>query len=451
MSSSAADYPYQIALFILQKMSCFASALGSLMIISQVCRSEFNCKKTQQRLILGISIIDFQTSIVWMLTSFSMPSESGAVLATGNQSTCNAQGFVVQFSTAGILYMCALQLQYLLVVKYRWGEKRLLRVEKWFHLVPILFGAGTATAALVLKQYNAANWDCWIAPSPQDCTPSYQVNKGGTDLTETDCVRGNNAEIYRWAFFFGPLWASIIFCIIVMILIYRSVRKTEMKSTKWKFKAWASFSNRHDENGNDGRNKSNRRPSNRRPSDRRPSVTDEVKKQSFRYSFAFLIVWIFPTIARLIQLFGGSIHPIFSVLAGTFIGSQGFFNALIYFRPRYNQCVEYDTWHRKVWALVHSTLFFCCYYGDYTKDAKDCVNVKISQHVSAGDAAQNNLTVCGRVGNGDCDDEEKQEEKEEDYVPGSTLFDDGDTSNNTSPSELRQKDQQNPPPDSERQ
>lgn len=430
MSSSAADRPYQIALFILQKMSCTASALGSLMIISQVCRSEFNCKKTQQRLILGISIIDFQTSVVWILTSISMPSESGAVLATGNQSTCDAQGFVVQFSTAGILYMCALQLQYLLVVKYRWGEKRLLRVEKWFHLVPILFGAGTATAALVLKQYNAANWDCWIAPSPQDCTPSYQVNRGGTDLTETDCVRGNNAEIYRWAFFFGPLWASIIFCIIVMILMYRSVRKIERKSNKW---------NRHDENVNVGRKKINRRP----------SVTDEVKKQSFRYSFAFFIVWIFPTIARLIQLFGGSIHPIFSVLAGTFIGSQGFFNALIYFRPRYNQCVKYDTWYRKVWALMHSTLFFCCYHGgDYTKDDKDYVSVKKSQHVSAGDAAQDKLAGCDIVANGDCDDEEKQEEKEEDYVvPSSTLFDDGETST----SELHQKDQQNPPPDSERQ
>lgn len=171
--SSSID-PYQAALFILQKISCILSALGSLMIISQVCRSKFNRKKPQQRLILGISIIDFNTSIVWIFTNLFMPPESGALFATGNQATCDAQGFVVQFSTAGILYMCSLQMQYLLVIKYGWKDRRIRNIEKWFHLVPILFGTGTAVAALVLEQYNAANWDCWIAPSPQDCTSSYE-------------------------------------------------------------------------------------------------------------------------------------------------------------------------------------------------------------------------------------------------------------------------------------
>lgn len=101
-------------------------------------------------------------------------------------------------------------------------------------------------------------------------------------------------------------------------------------------------------------------------------VSDEVKKQSIRYSLAFFIVWTFPTLARIVQFFK-EVHPVLVVLSGTTIGMQGFFNAIIYFRPRYQKCVKYDKWYQKVWTLVHSTIFFCCYSGDYTKDRVDYV------------------------------------------------------------------------------
>ena len=173
-SSNSSHGGYEVALYVLQKVANILSAVGSLMIISQVARSDFNRRKAQQRIILGISIIDFQTSVIWIFTSLFMPADSGALLATGNQATCDAQGFIVQFSIAGTLYMAALQLQYLLVIKYGWKDREVARREKWFHAVPIAFGLATAVSALVLRQYNTANWDCWIAPLPQDCTPSVE-------------------------------------------------------------------------------------------------------------------------------------------------------------------------------------------------------------------------------------------------------------------------------------
>mmetsp|Transcript_38139 Transcript_38139/g.79956 ORF Transcript_38139/g.79956 Transcript_38139/m.79956 type:complete len:414 (-) Transcript_38139:293-1534(-) len=411
--SSTADKQYAIALFILPKISCILSALGSLMIISQVSRSQFNRTKPQQRIMLGISVIDFQTSIVWIFTSFFMPSESEALLATGNQKTCDAQGFVVQFSVAGVLYMCSLQFQYLLVIKYGWGERRIRNVEKWFHAVPILFGGGTAIAALVLEQYNAANWDCWIAPSPPNCTSSYEVNKGNSDsgLTETDCVRGDNAEFYRWAFFFAPLWASIIFCIVAMVLVYRSVEKTESKSADWN-ETWRSPP--RTTRGDNNRNKSEKRTVIPRVANQtsNQSLSDKVKSQNYWYSTAFFVVWMFPTIGRFIQLSGNDMHPVVGVLAGTFIGSQGLFNALIYFRPRYYKCVKYDKWYQKVGVLVYSTLFFCCYDGDCTKDDNDYVEpnqhrAALSRNVirQGSNLRSNNISS-----NGGCEDEEKQEE-----------------------------------------
>jgi hypothetical protein len=90
-----------------------------------------------------------------------------------------------------------------------------LLVEKWLHLLPISFG--TATAAWVLDLYNAAN--CWIAPLPENCTSTYTLNHGNTDLTKTDCIRGNgNANIYHWTFSYLGKWATIAFCVVAMFL-----------------------------------------------------------------------------------------------------------------------------------------------------------------------------------------------------------------------------------------
>lgn len=235
---------YEIALFILQKVSCSLSVAGSLMIISQVTRSSFNRSKPQQRLVLGLSISDVSTSLVWIFTPLLMPSESGAVWAIGNQTTCNIQGFIVTlFNASAILYMCALQLQYLLTIKYGWTESRIRTVEPYMHGVPWCLGLAAAITQLSLKLFNPADWDCWIAPFPSDCTSSHQVKKGGTGLTETDCIRGDNAEIYRWSFFFAPLWVAITFCIIVLVLIYKTVWESERRSLRHSIQRSEQLSN----------------------------------------------------------------------------------------------------------------------------------------------------------------------------------------------------------------
>jgi len=51
-------------------------------------------------------------------------------------------------------------------------------------------------------------------------------------------------------------------------------------------------------------------------------------------------------------------HPILGVLAGCFIGSQGLWNAIIYFRPKYNK-IDKDHWWQKIWVLIRSTLLCC--------------------------------------------------------------------------------------------
>ena len=233
---------YETTLMILHTIVCLCSSIGSLMIMSQVSRSRFNRSKPQQRLILGISISDLVLSIVWMLTPALMlpmsDSPEGAYWARGNQRTCSFQGFMVTlFCAATVLYQVSIQLQYLLVIIYGWSQRRLKNIEAYLHLVPWALGLGSATTNLVMKNYNPAKWDCWIAPYPSDCTPTYQINQGETGMTETDCVRGDNANIYQWAFFFGPLWGCMLFCLFVMFRVYNHVYTTEYRTMRYKIGA----------------------------------------------------------------------------------------------------------------------------------------------------------------------------------------------------------------------
>ena len=74
---------------------------------------------------------------------------------------------------SAILYMCSLQLQYLLTIKYGWTETRIRGVECSLHGVPWCLGLAAAITQLALKLYNPADWDCWIGPYPANCTSSH--------------------------------------------------------------------------------------------------------------------------------------------------------------------------------------------------------------------------------------------------------------------------------------
>ena len=333
-----ADDPYQIALAVLQKIVCALSTIGSLMIISQISRDKIIRSKTQQRLLFSISLCNFFVSFQWIFTALFVPPQSGWERSFGNENTCEAQGFIIQITNgSNIWYIVALQLQYLLTIKYGWSEKKIKKIEPVFHGISLSFGLGTAIAALVLKLYNFADWHCWIAPSPLGCTSTQQINKGMSDLQETDCVRGDNADIFQWAFFYGFLWPAILFCMFVMFQMVKSVEAVETKTAG----RAARYMNNAD--------------TQQTPERPKLVMTEQVRKQCMLYSAGFFVVWTFPTISRIIELFGGSPSPLLILLSGTFVGSQGAWNAMIYFRPKYNK-MEKKHWLKKIWALSDQSL-----------------------------------------------------------------------------------------------
>lgn len=170
-----------------------------------------------------------------------------------------------------------------------------------------------------------------------------------------------NYNIYRFAFFYIPLWVTYIFTIISLLLVYQTVRKKELQTRQMA----AKFIKQ-------------------KKMLPKLTMTNTVKRQAMAYAIVFLIVWIFPTISRVWQLFSWDYYvpPILAVLSAFFgSGSIGYFNAATYFWPRYRKLREKNTRLQTLWSILHSTLFFwtdpCCQNNcksnDYTKDRHDSV------------------------------------------------------------------------------
>jgi len=78
---------------------------------------------------------------------------------------------------------------------------------------------------------------------------------------------------------------------------------------------------------------------------------------------AFVVTWIFPSIVRIIQYCDGTPPNWLIICAGTFIPSQGFCNALVYFRLRTRRRRLYDpdlSLLTVITEIIQSTLFPCC-------------------------------------------------------------------------------------------
>lgn len=293
------------AVAIAPKFTSFLSMIGSGFIVVDVLRKAEKVS-THHRLLVGMSFCDFFVSFWFFLTTWPIPEWENVYLASGNYPVCIAQGFFSQFSLTVAFYNSALSIYYLLVVRYGWTPERIrLRVEPLLHAVSLTIGLATATMGIALNLYNNDHWECWISPFPLDCKESWK--NGG----ETDCIRGDNATLYRWLFYYMFLWMAIAIVTVNMVLVYQSVRSDERKveeiADNEQAKALA----------------------------RRRQHSKQVAIQGYWYCGAFYLTWILPTITRLVQVINGEAPYKLVLFAALFIPFQGFFNLLVYTMPRY--------------------------------------------------------------------------------------------------------------------
>lgn len=156
----------------------------------------------------------------------------------------------------------------------------------------------------IMKQCNKHNkstmW-CWMNAEPKGCIQSYE-GQG-----PTTCTRGDNAYVYRLALYYAPIWSCIVFATVSMVVVYNTVRVQEAKAKRF-------HANRFNfEGGSGGRE---------RRAATRTTKKKQVARQAYFYVGGFLMVWIFPTLNRVLAFFSISFYPlvllhaIFSPLQG---------------------------------------------------------------------------------------------------------------------------------------
>mmetsp|Transcript_37907 Transcript_37907/g.56733 ORF Transcript_37907/g.56733 Transcript_37907/m.56733 type:complete len:337 (+) Transcript_37907:360-1370(+) len=300
--------PIQIAVAVAPKVTGFISLLASSFLTHYVGSSKERRLKLVNRIILGLSISDVVFSFaVAFLSTWPVPSNTASNLvfgAAGNRATCRAQGFVDQWSgRSSYVYNAVLSIYYVLVVRFGIKEAMLKRWEWLMHLPPLLVGLGTAITILSTDTIHyTGGWTCWISDFPLNCSQTEGVT----------CQAGQNALLYRLWFNSVPLWICEIIITVAMLLIFLTVYKFEHASAKYS-QALA---------GGESHKQSRR-----------------TARQAFLYTFAFYVTWFFTTF-RIIEGLVHGHNPSGNVtffLEALLLPLQGFWNCVIFLRPRYQQ------------------------------------------------------------------------------------------------------------------
>lgn len=189
-----------------------------------------------------------------------------------------------------------------------------------------------------MELYNNSTVWCWIAPYPVKC---------GDGPDQTPCVRGINAGLYRWAFYYGPLWFMIFVVAFLMTLVYAYVRGLDAKMNKYTESYAAKAARERSQEMDTGGSGNMRRPSiikafsvtkleeiKEQRKHRKNERSKAVANQGLFYAGTFALVWIFGTIVRAMQLGGAKPPWAIIFLFAVFTPSQGFFNFLVYVRPK---------------------------------------------------------------------------------------------------------------------
>lgn len=388
----------QKAIAIVPKFSAFFSIIGSGFIIHDILCSHFNIEKNQwwkkkkdddssgtgsqnfrrsamsnnsngrssrrfaqrktlgnsayYRLMLAMSTSDFIVSFAWFCTTWPIPLDdlvidnpSDKVFGNiGTVQTCTAQAFFIQLGIVTPFYNGLLSLYYYLTIRREWKEEDFKwKIELVGHFVSLAFGFGTSIAGLIMDIYNNSVVWCWIAPYP-----------GGCGSEDNPCVRGQNAKVLRWAFYYGPLWGMIFFVAFFMSLVYMYVRGLDVKMNQYTqaYEENAARAQQAEESAEI--DSSHRRTSlmrrsfsaikietlNEQRRQRKNERSKAVANQGLFYACTFALVWLFGTITRGMQLANLKVPWAIVFLFAIFTPSQGFFNFLVYIRPRLIKAYE---------------------------------------------------------------------------------------------------------------
>lgn len=403
---------------------------------------------TYHRLMLGLSVTSMFASVANGLSTWPMPASSGAWQAFGTEGTCKAQAFFLQIGIGGPFYICALAIYYYLFIVKNLSSRHILRVERYMHPVCLLFGLSTAISGLVLDVFGPASFWCWVT---------------------------GDHVILQWIFWHGPLWSIAVIVSVLMAVVYFNLRRQYKNQQRWaqqyataepvaadatrrKTKAgsllgfrcssWTVKSNEMQQTTsnritrlsantgsgierNSNSNSISAHFSTRRTAaipkssstinamttvaTTRSSSSHEIFKwQSMYYLGAFYLTWIFLTITRAMQAVMNRQVPFWiALLAATFAPAGGFFNAIVYFRPKWIHQRKHHPEVGRFRTLIAVAFPFLGCKLSLGRPSLDCLSLRriccclrVSSSSSSSEKTSREIEVNEDINGEDDDDEE---------------------------------------------
>eukprot|EP00980_Cylindrotheca_fusiformis_P004653 scaffold991_cov128-Cylindrotheca_fusiformis.AAC.25 len=336
------DYLYtpttsqQKAISLLVIPPSILSLIGSCLIIVRV---RLDQKWTPyRRLLLALSVCDIIYTVSCLSQPFLMNSKAinSYVWSFGNGATCTGLGAVAQLGITSHLYSATLSMYFLLTIRYGVREETFTkRYERWIHGLILLFGLVTATVSCALGLYDNRHVGpgCWISqPSKSD---SYDVAlkmawiSGGIPiLLVLMCIAGSNC------------------------LLYLHIRSTVLKHRQ---QALRRDTNKESICEEDTSERS--RKSHAIQTDKHWKRVQDVGKQPFLYVGAYVVCYAWTIAMSNLDGQGfekkegsGAYFLPLLILQSIFLPAQGLFNAIIFFRPKYNQVRTEFPDETKLWS-----------------------------------------------------------------------------------------------------
>ena len=249
---------YEITEFLLPKLAAFCSLLCSSLILAEIYRdyqsksrksshsrshghshshSHSHAKRRLSavpRALIGMSVGDIFFSAAWFAASWIVKgSEDIRVDYHPTTSTaCRIQGFFLQWGyLASLSFNASLAVISLLMVRYNWSERRMVKAFQPVAAMLWLTTLAIAIVPLVLDMYHDTGAVCWISAPPPD------LSDVGVDCQDPDvyyatdeCQQREDVSGILVPFQILPIWFCIILDSIIMVRIYQKTKEMERKA-----------------------------------------------------------------------------------------------------------------------------------------------------------------------------------------------------------------------------
>lgn len=319
--------------FISAPLSVFGSSCITYQVLSARKKKPLN---PYRRVMLGMSLCDIINSTFMPLHSVLVPKgSSDHPWASGNDATCSALGFFLQFGFSVAFYNGMLSFYYLFTIRLAFTQKRVERWEPFMHGISILYPLLTAVVGLALGAYHELDLGtgCWVSDYPEGCQIDPDVR----------C----KSDTLAWIFAGVPVVSTFFFILLNNLLIYLKVQKIMSRGMRHSIEQRSSL--RSSASG-----------------DRQAKRKRAVAVQAFLYVAAYFFTMTWAVIVRILESNSpkeedetGRYFPLL-VLTNIFTPLQGFFNLFVYSRPRYLRFRKENPDKPRLWALHRSVFGETC-------------------------------------------------------------------------------------------